>query len=97
MRGFLLKWAARERAEHARLLAIREDYQHLARTYGPVRVREQDLSNPGGYQARMITSRDLAWTLLGTAPEHVDPRWQVILDEARELFAPILIEQGTLF
>ena len=36
-----------ERAEHARLLAIRADCRHLARTYGPVRMTE-DYGPAGG-------------------------------------------------
>lgn len=77
--------------------AVRADYRHLARTYGPVRATEQGYPDATQRQARMITSRDLPWTLLGRAPERVNPRWQVILDEVRDLFAPVLIEQGTLF
>lgn len=85
------------RRELARLNEIRADYLHRARTYGPVRATEEWPEEYGGRRARMVTSRDLKWTLLGRAPEHVDPRWQAVIDEARELFAPILVEQGELF
>jgi hypothetical protein len=45
----------------------------------------------------MVTSRDLEWTLLGRAPEYVDPAWEAIIAETRRLFAPILVEQGSLW
>lgn len=88
--------AAYQREERARLAIIQADHRRLARTYGPVRLSEQV---PGGWgrQARTITSRDLAWTLLGTAPEHVHPAWQPVLEETRALFAPLFAEQGRLF
>lgn len=100
MRESLLDWAADERAEGARLQAIRDDYLHLARTYGPPRVREQ-VPGPGNahlYQARTIAAGYVdRWTLLGRAPEYVDPAWAVILSEVREMFAPLFTEQGTLW
>jgi hypothetical protein len=88
--------AAYYRDEAAKLQVIRDDYQRLARTHGPVRVTEQI---PGSLdrQRRMVTSRDLGWTLLGRVPEYVDPAWEAVLAEARQLFAPILIEQGALW
>ena len=45
----------------------------------------------------MITTRDLAWTLLGRVPANVTPAWQRIIAETRELFAPVLTEQAALF
>lgn len=95
-RGDKLGMAAWHREEAAKLQVIRDDYRRLARTYGPVRVTEQV---PGyrDYQRRMVTSHDLEWTLLGRAPEYVDPAWEAILAEGRQLFAPILIEQGQLW
>lgn len=30
-------------------------------------------------------------------PKYVDPAWEAILGEARQLFAPILVEQGSLW
>jgi hypothetical protein len=100
MRDLLLSWAARDRAEGARLQAIRDDYLHLARTYGPVRVREQ-VPGPGNanvYQARTMAADYVSrWTLLGRAPEYVDPAWAVILSEVRELFASLFTEQGALW
>jgi hypothetical protein len=96
LRDLSLEQAARERAEHARLLAIRADHLHLARTYGPARVTEQ-VPQSRDRQARMITSSDLPWTLLGRAPEHVAPRWRAVLDEVRELFEAVLVEQGALW
>lgn len=87
------------REQAAELQVIRSEYLQRARTYGPVRLTEQ-VPGPGNadnYQARMITSRDLGWTLLGRAPRHVHPAWQPYLAEARELFAPLFVEQGTLW
>jgi hypothetical protein len=88
--------AAYYREEAAKLQVVRDDYLRLARVQGPVRLSDQV---PGGWgrQARTVTSRDLEWTLLGRAPEYVDPAWDAILDEARRLFAPILVEQGSLW
>lgn len=94
MRDLILEWAERERVKYRELVAIRDDYQNLAHVIGPVRMTE-NLGN--GPQARMITSRDLPWTLLGRAPENVPPAWQAIIDETRELFAPIMVEQGELW
>lgn len=84
------------REQAAELRVIRSEYLQRARTYGPVRLTEQV---PGSRerQARMITSRDLGWTLLGRAPQHVHPAWQPYLAEARDLFAPLFVEQGTLW
>lgn len=87
------------RAQAAELKVARAEYLQRARTYGPARVTEQ-VPGPGNghlYQARVVTSRDLKWTLLGRAPEHVHPVWQPYLAEVRELFAPVLVEQGTLW
>jgi hypothetical protein len=102
-RGYQLppeaSFAAWHREQAAELQAVRDDYLRRARTYGPVRVREQ-VPGPGnadGYQARMITSWDLGWTLLGRAPAYVAPVWRPYLAEVRELFAPVLVEQGTLW
>lgn len=97
LRDLWLEWAADRRTERDRLLAIRADYRNLARTYGPVRDTEQ-LPGTCDRGARTISSGYLArWTLLGRAPEHVDPRWQRLADEVRLLFADILAEQGQLF
>ena len=97
-RELYLKWAAEERAEDARLEGIRADYLHLARTYGPIRDREQDLSVPGGYQARTIGAQYLSrWTLLGRVPENVTPAWRAITEETLDLFRPLFTEQGELF
>jgi hypothetical protein len=87
------------REQHAELSATRADYLHRARTYGPVRASEQVPGEGNGHvrQARVITSRDLAWTLLGRMPENVTPAWRRIADETRELFAVVLTEQGQLF
>lgn len=90
-------WAAYLREEIERLSVIRADYAHLARTYGPVRVQEQ---RPGSVerQARTIDSEYLArWTLMGRVPANVTPAWAAVVEEARDLFAPILVEQGRLF
>lgn len=90
--------AEQERIEHARLLAIRADWRNRARTYGPVRATEQGYPDATQRQARMIGSDHLdRWTLLGTAPEYVDPAWQRIINETRLLFADVLMEQGRLF
>jgi hypothetical protein len=90
--------AAYYRKRAAELSAIRADYLHRARTYGPIQATEQCNPDDGRERrARMITSHDLKWTLLGRAPEHVDPRWRAVIDETRQLFEPILIEQGELF
>jgi hypothetical protein len=85
------------RKQAAALRAIRADYLHLARTYGPVRVTEQDYPDATGRRARMVTGRDLKWTLLGRAPAYVAPAWRPYLAEVRELFAPVLVEQGALW
>jgi hypothetical protein len=85
------------REEYARLRVIQLDYRYRAHTYGPIRDTEQyDPDDGRKRRARMITSSDLKWTLLGQAPEHVHPVWQPYLSETRELFAPVLTEQGTL-
>ena len=80
--------------------AIRDDYLHLARTYGPPRVTEQ-VPGPGNghfYQARTISADYVQhWTLLGRVPQNVAPRWAAVLDEVRELFAPVFSEQGKLW
>jgi hypothetical protein len=88
--------AAYYREEAAKLQVIRDNYRHLARVHGPVRVTEQ-IPGSRDHQRRMVTSRDLEWTLLGRAPEYVDPAWEAIIAETRQLFAPILIEQGSLW
>lgn len=88
-RGENYKWMADYlRNDLRELTAIREDYEHRAMTYGPVRT---------GPRQRMITSWDLGWTLLGRAPANADPKWTPYMDEVREIFAPILMEQGELF
>lgn len=87
-------WGSYQRERLREELAIRDDYEHRARTYGPIRTV---IKMPDGPEQRMITSWDLSWTLLGQAPANADPKWKPYMDEVRELFAPILIEQGTLF
>lgn len=82
------------RGDIRELTEVRADYRHRARTYGPIRTVDK---MPDGPRHRMLTSWHLGWTLLGTAPVNADPKWQPYMDEVRELFAPILIEQGTLF
>lgn len=79
------------------LSLIRSEYLNRARTYGPVRLTEQDYPDATQRCARMITSRDLQWTLLGRAPQRVHPVWKPYLAEVRELFAPVLVEQGALW
>ncbi len=85
------------RKQAAELKVIRAQYLQRARTYGPVRVREQVPGNADNYPARVVTSRDLKWMLLGRAPQYVHPVWQPYLAEVRELFAPVLMEQGALW
>ena len=94
--GDKIGWAAHYREEARKLQVIRDDYRRLARIHGPVRVTEQ-IPGSRDRQRRMVTSRDLEWTLLGRAPEYVDPAWEAIIAETRQLFAPILIEQGSLW
>lgn len=87
-------WAGYQRESLAAEMAVRDDYEHRAMTYGTVRTVD---TWPDGKRQRMITSWDLSWTLLGRAPANADPKWKPYMDEVREIFAPVLIEQGELF
>jgi hypothetical protein len=89
--------AAWEREEAAELMTVRSEYLRRARVYNPIRATEQDYPDATRQRARMITSRDLPWTLLGRAPAYVDPRWKAVLEEVVRLFSPLLFEQGSLW
>lgn len=82
------------REEHRRLLAIRAEYKERSRTLGPVRLTYR---GPDGVMARTIGSIEFQSTLMRKMPANVIPAWREVIEEARALFAPLLVEQGTLW